>query len=270
MEQPPHIAVDQLTQVFTSQRQSLTALEKVDLRVERGEFVSVVGPSGGGKTTLLRVIGGLLEPTLGAVLVDGMPPLEAQRRKTIGFVFQGPALLPWRTVVENVRLPVELNVGRNNGNPEEPMRLLEAVGLVEFRDYYPHQLSGGMRQRVALARALALDPAVLLMDEPLGSLDEMTRTAMRYELLRLWELSRKTVIFVTHSISEAVMLSDRVVVLSSRPGRILEQVPIDIPRPRGESLERSGLFLEYTEQIKGILATGAFRGSPAVEAWSRS
>ena len=270
MEQPPHIAVDQLTQVFNSERQILTALAKVDLVVGRGEFVSVVGPSGGGKTTLLRVIGGLLAPTSGTVTVDGMPPLDAQRRKAIGFVFQDPSLLPWRTVLENVRLPLELNVVQNNGNLEAPMRLLEAVGLMEFRDYYPHQLSGGMRQRVALARALALDPAVLLMDEPLGSLDEMTRTAMRYELLRLWELSRKTVIFVTHSITEAVMLSDRVVVLSSRPGCILEQVPIDMPRPRAESLERTGLFIEYTEQIKEILTAGAFRGSPAVEAWSRS
>ena len=271
MKQPQHIVVRGLTQVFNSRRQTLTALSNIDMEVGQGSFVSIIGPSGGGKTTLLKAIGGLLEPTAGTTLVDGMPPIEAQRRKAIGFVFQDPALLPWLTVLENIRLPLQLNVRETLNNVGEPERLVDAVGLTGFRDYYPHQLSGGMKQRVALARALALDPAVLLMDEPLGALDEMTRVVMRYELLRLWESSRKTVIFVTHSIPEAVLLSDRVVVMSSQPGRILQEVRIELPRPRGESLERSGRFLEYTHQIKDILSSlGAFRGTPAIEAWARS
>ena len=185
------------------------------------------------KTTLLRTIGGLLKPTVGVVEIDGMPPSEAQRRKMIGFVFQDPAILPWLKVLDNVRLPLQLNPSRTHGNADDPERLVEAIGLTEFEDYYPHQLSGGMKQRVALARALVLNPDVLLMDEPLGSLDEMTRVAMRYELLRIWELSRKTVLFVTHSIQEAVLLSDRVVIMSSRPGRIVQQVEVALPRAKG-------------------------------------
>ena len=195
---------------------------------------------------------------------------EAQRRKMIGFVFQDPSLLPWRTALQNIRLPLQLNVSQKPDGEDDPERLMEAVGLAEFRDYYPHQLSGGMRQRVALARALVLNPVVLLMDEPLGSLDEMTRIAMRYELLRMWELSRKTVVFVTHSIQEAVLLSDRVAVMSDRPGRIMGQVRIPAPRPRDESFEQSGIFLEYTQRIKEVLSLGASRGTLALEAQPRS
>ena len=197
------------------------------------------------------------------------PRKRPSAAKAIGFVFQDPALLPWRTAFENILLPSQLNAKATRSNAAEPERLLDAVGLAEFREYYPHQLSGGMKQRVALARALLIDPAVLLMDEPLGALDEMTRIAMRYELLRLWESSPKTVIFVTHSIPEAVMLSDTVVVMSSHPGRILQKVRIDAPRPRGESFERSTRFLAYTEQIKEILTLGAFDGTRALEAWAR-
>ena len=266
----PQIAVRGLTHVFKSGRGSLTALVDIDLEVGRGAFVSVIGPSGGGKTTLLRAIGGLLKPTSGTILLDGVPPAEAQRSKAIGFVFQDPALLPWRTVLDNVRLPLQLNGGAHSDDISESKRLVEAVGLAEFWGYYPHQLSGGMRQRVALARAVALDPTVLLMDEPLGALDEMNRIAMRYELLHLWEASRKTVIFVTHSIPEAVLLSDRVVVMSSRPGRILQEVCIELPRPRGESMEMSSPFVEYTRRIKEILSQGAFHGTPALDAWARS
>ena len=264
--QTPHIAVRQLTQVFDSRQRTLTALANVDVEVERGAFVSVIGPSGGGKTTLLRVIGGLLEPTSGTVLVDGVPPLEAQRRKAIGYVLQDPSLLPWRTVLQNIGLPLQLNSGRTSDDADEPERLMEAVDLLEFRDYYPHQLSGGMKHRVALARALVLNPPVLLMDEPLGALDEITRSAMRYELLRLWELSGKSVIFVTHSIPEAVLLSDRVIVMSSQPGRVVDELTIDLPRPREESLEESGRFLEYTRRIREMLSSGALRGTASLEA----
>ena len=262
MRRPPEIAVHGLSHVFTSGQRLLVALKDIYLEIERGEFISVIGPSGGGKTTLLRATGGLLKPTSGTVLVGGVPPAQAQRDKAIGFVFQDPSLLPWRTVLQNVSLPLRLNARGSAGNGHGPGRLLETVGLMEFRDYYPHQLSGGMRQRVALARALAVDPAVLLMDEPLGSLDEMTRVAMRYELLRIWELSRKTVVFVTHSIPEAVLLSDRVVIMSPRPGRILGQVPISEPRPRAESFEGSSRFLDYTRRVKETLSSGVRSGTP--------
>lgn len=266
MARQPHIIVRGLTHVFSSGPLPLTALESVDLEVDRASFVSIVGPSGGGKTTLLRAIGGLLEPTEGTILVDGVSPVEAQRRKAIGFVFQDPSLLPWRTVIQNLILPLQLNVGSAVRQADEPERLLEVVGLARFRDYYPHQLSGGMKQRAALARALVLNPAVLLMDEPLGALDEMTRADMRYELMRLWELSGKTVVFVTHSIPEAVLLSDSVVVMSSQPGRVLRELAIDLPRPRGEWLERSGQFLDYVQHIKETLSLAAPQRSPSVEA----
>ena len=267
MEQPLHIVVRGVTHEYRTARRSLAALAGVDLEVGRGSFVSIIGPSGGGKTTLLKAIGGLLQPTAGTIQVDGMPPAEAQRRKAIGFVFQDPSLLPWRTVFQNILLPLQLNP--LNGGSGEPERMLEAVGLAEFRDYYPHQLSGGMEQRVAFARALVMDPAVLLMDEPLGALDEITRTAMRYELLRLWDGSRKTVALVTHSIPEAVMMSDRVVVMSSRPGRVLQDVRIDLPRPREESVEHSAPFLAYADQIRESLSLGDFRGAPALEVQTR-
>ena len=266
MGQQPHIIVTGLGHVYGRAGQALTALAGVDLEVGRGEFVSVIGPSGGGKTTLLRAMGGLLDPTSGSVSIDGLTPDHARGRKEIGFVFQDPALLPWRTVLQNVGLPRQLNGHRGRDDAEEteePERLVEAVGLWEFRDFYPHQLSGGMRQRVAFARALATGPAVLLMDEPLGALDEITRTSMRYELLRVWESSRKTVVLVTHSISEAVMMSDRVVVLSPRPGRIVGQVPVGLPRPRDESLERTSSFSEHADRVRETMSLGATYGAPA-------
>ena len=270
MKPTPYILVRGLTHVYGQGRRSLTALTNVDLDVPQGEFVSIIGPSGGGKTTLLKAIGGLLEPTRGSVLVGGAPPEESRRRKAIGFVFQDPSLLPWRTVRSNINLPLELNGSVDSKAKGRPEQLIETVGLSEFGEYYPHQLSGGMKQRVALARALALDPKVLLMDEPLGALDEITREAMRYELLRLWEGSGKAVVQVTHSIPEAVLLSDRVVVLSSRPGRVVEQLPIDLPRPRSGAAERSNRFLELAHEIKNVLSKGASFGATPLEAHSRA
>lgn len=259
MEQQSHITVRGLTHVYGADGVALAALAGVDLEARRGEFVSVIGPSGGGKTTLLKAIGGLLKPTSGTVSIDGASPEESQRLKRIGFVFQEPALMPWRTVAQNVELPLEINRGKAPSDSGGARRLIETVGLDEFRDYYPHQLSGGMRQRVAFARALVMGPDVLLMDEPLGSLDEITRTTMRYELLKVWEALPKTIILVTHSIVEAVMMSDRVVVLSSRPGRVVGEVSIDLPRPREEALERAPEFLKQADRVKELLALGTKR-----------
>ena len=235
----------------------------MSLEVETSEFVSLIGPSGCGKTTLLRAIGGLTDATSGSIELSGVQPRELQRRKGIGFVSQDAALLPWRTALENVRLPFQLNSGTAATDSSAlAEQTLSAVGLAEFTDYYPHQLSGGMRQRVAFARALAISPGLLLMDEPLSALDEMTREEMRYELLRLWERQRPTVIFVTHSIPEAVVLSDRVVVLSARPGEVADDIAIDIPRPRLQEVERSDRFLEYTYRIKDALSSGVAAATP--------
>jgi NitT/TauT family transport system ATP-binding protein len=257
-----HVAVEGLTQVFDRGNQPLTALSNVNLRVGRGEFVSIIGPSGCGKSTLLRLIGGLLQPTAGRVDLAGATPEEAQRRKAIGYVLQDPSLLPWRTVIANVALALEVNRRRADGRRRDPRELLELVGLSQFEGYYPRELSGGMQQRVALARALVFEPPLLLMDEPFGALDEITRRAMRYELLRIWQAgdgqagNRKTVIFVTHSISEAITLSDRVVVMSGSPGTVRAVIEIDLPRPRDGDMETQPAFLDYVVRLRRLLEEG--------------
>ena len=251
------ISVDRLSHRYNSDTGSLEVLRDVSLDVAPSEFVSLIGPSGCGKTTLLRAIGGLTEATSGAIELSGDTPQQLQRRKGIGFVSQDAALLPWRTALENVVLPLQINNGSGSRDaPSVAEQTLNAVGLADFADYYPHQLSGGMRQRVAFARALAFGPGLLLMDEPLSALDEMTREEMRYELLQLWERQRPTVVFVTHSIPEAVIMSDWVVVLSARPGEIVDDIAIDLPRPRRQDVERSDLFLEYTYKVKDALSSG--------------
>jgi NitT/TauT family transport system ATP-binding protein len=250
-----HIRVESVDVVYETAKGRLQALAGIDLGIGRGEFVSIIGPSGCGKSTLLRVVGGLQHPTRGSVTVDGRPPRESQRRKQLGVVFQDPSLLPWRSVLDNVRLPLQVN--RDAGGREAPERLVDLVGLGEFAGYYPHQLSGGMQQRVAIARSFVTQPSVLLMDEPFGALDEITRTAMRYELMRIWRSQAGergcTVLFVTHSIAEAVLLSDRVVVMTPQPGRIAAVLEIDLPRPRDEATEVSPAFIEYTHRLRGLL-----------------
>jgi len=252
-----HILVEGLSKVFPHRGRPLEVLRRLELRVDWGEFVSVIGPSGCGKSTLLRIVGGLLEPTAGRVHIDGRSPREAQKDKDIGLVFQDPSLLPWRTVLGNVKLPLEVNPTDGRRPLFQPKELLELVGLSAFADYHPHQLSGGMQQRVAIARALVFQPSLLLMDEPFGALDEITRSTMRYELLRIWQSARsqrpKTVLFVTHSIAEAITVADRVVVLTPRPGQVRAVIDIELPRPRDESLERSGQFLEYAQQLRNLL-----------------
>jgi NitT/TauT family transport system ATP-binding protein len=224
------IAARDVTLTYTSQHGSTEALRPTTLEVREEEFVSLIGPSGCGKTTFLKIVGDLIPPTSGVIQIAGKEPEQLRRNGQIGFVFQDSVLLPWKTVRQNIRFLCGL-AGRqlNDGRLEE---LLQLVGLKGFDHSLPHELSGGMRQRVSIARALALDPLLLLMDEPFGALDEITREKMNLELLRIWSERRKTVVFVTHSIHEAVFLSDRVVVMTSRPGRIFADVPIDVPRPR--------------------------------------
>jgi len=254
----PHIFVRGLAHAYGSNGGTTVALESIDLQVERGEFVSVVGPSGGGKTTLLRCIGGLIEPDAGRIEVGGRP--AGGRNGDIGYVFQDPSLLPWRTVSGNVALPLEIGGGR--ADPDRVGKTLDAVGLSGFGGHYPHQLSGGMAQRTAFARALAMDPEVLLMDEPLGALDEITRADMSVYLLSLWERSQSTVIMVTHSVPEAVMTSDRVVVMSSRPGRIVGAVDVPLPRPRERTLEDTPEFLACSSRVRSLLLAGSDSGTP--------
>lgn len=250
------ITVRNLDMVFTTSKGAgrVRALQGLNLSIPSGQFFSVLGPSGCGKSTLLRIVGGLIVPTNGTVKIgNDTGPRKAQRAKEIGFVFQNPGLLPWKTVKGNIELPLELNRKANRPLQQTSEELIELVGLKRFADAYPHQLSGGMQQRVAIARALAFNPKLLLMDEPFGALDAITRQAMRYELLRIWEAEQKTVIFVTHSIPEAIVLSDSVAVLSTRPGRLRGIVHIDLPRPRTEEMEQTPEFLEYVSELTRLL-----------------
>ena len=225
----------------------LEALRGIDVSVERGEFISVVGPSGCGKTTFLRIVAGLEPATAGAILLDGKPLSGPGSNR--GFVFQNDSLLPWRTVLANALIGPEVAGRVGSKERQRTLDLLKLVGLGGFESYYPRQLSGGMRQRVNLARALAIDPDVLLMDEPFASLDAQTREIMQTELLRIWEEGRKTVLFVTHQIDEAVFLSDRVLVLARRPGRLQESVTIRLPRPRALEVKRTPEFVATVDHI---------------------
>ena len=240
-----------VSKVFYSDAGELVALEKTWLKVQPGQFVSLIGPSGCGKTTVLRIAGDLEAPSSGTVLVDGMPPSAARRARDIGVVFQSPALLGWRTVEENVALPAE--VFRDSSARGRVSEMIGNVGLRGFERSYPRELSGGMQSRVSIARALTYRPSVLLMDEPFGALDEITREKMQLELLGIWGESRPAVLFVTHSISEAILLSDRVLVMSARPGRILEDLAVGFPRPRGSHLRADPEFVRMEDHLRGEL-----------------
>jgi len=230
----------------------LPALGPLDLEVADGEFVAVLGPSGCGKSTLLKVLSGLLAPSAGDARLDGQP--IDRPRKDVGIVFQQPTLLPWKTVRENVLMPIRVLGIYSADYRRRADELIEMVGLGQFAEHYPHELSGGMQQRVAIARGLIHEPKLLLMDEPFAALDAQTRELMQAELLRIWNEASKTVLFITHQIDEAIYLSDRVLVMSARPGRILADITIDLPRPRQLEIKRTPEFITYADQIWGLIA----------------
>lgn len=229
------------------------ALSKANLEIHDSEFVSIIGPSGCGKTTLLNLVAGLLEPTSGKVMIGDHSPDRAREAHEIGVVFQDAVLLPWKTSRENAAFLLEVTRGLTTETLKKVDQLLETVGLKDSGDKYPHQLSGGMRQRVSIARALSMDPILLLMDEPFGALDEFTRIKMNYELLKIWSQAKKTVLFVTHNIGEAVFLSDRVIAMKSRPGRIIKDLKIDLPRPRTRELRYLSEYLNYIIELQKLL-----------------
>ena len=253
------IKLEGVTVTYEAQRgKPYTAVEDIHLHVHEREFVSLIGPSGCGKTTLLKVITGLLDPSEGKVTIEEGSPHEARRRRLFGIIFQEPTLLPWRDVRRNAGFLVELAEAMGSdakfGSPEE---LLRMVGLEGFHHNYPRELSGGMKQRVAIARALCIDPAILMMDEPFGALDAMTREGMNEELLRIWHQTQKTVVFITHSIRESVYLSDAVYVIAGKPGRVIERVRIDLPRPRRPEQQTTAEFQRYLDILRELLERGA-------------
>ena len=247
----PILTVRNLSAVFADGAEELTALQDVTFSVADQEFVCILGPSGSGKSTLLRILGGLLTPTEGQVTLAGQP-LQGPHPK-VGLVFQDSNLMPWRSVFQNVFLPLELRGIPANEAASQVETLLELVGLCGFEDYLPHNLSGGMAQRVAIARSLIHDPDVLLLDEPFGALDALTRERMGAELSRIWQVRRKTVLMVTHAIDEALLLSDRVLVLSSQPGRLVLDAPVDLPRPRVEALRYTPEFSALAQQLRSAI-----------------
>ena len=244
----PAIRLAGLDKSYGSATGDLVALDDISFEIHGGEFVAVVGPSGCGKSTLLRVLAGLIPASSGEVWI-GESRVHGTRRD-IGIVFQSPVLFPWRTVLENVLLPIDVQGLPRESNIGKARELLALVGLRDFEQHYPAELSGGMQQRVGIARALVHDPAILLMDEPFGALDAMTREHMNVELQRLWQARSKTVLFITHSIAEAVFLADRVVVMTPRPGRVAEVLDIDLPRPRSLDMMSTQPFGDYVRRIR--------------------
>jgi NitT/TauT family transport system ATP-binding protein len=242
------IEVGQLTKQYATSRGGVLALENIGFTVQEGEFVSIVGPSGCGKSTLLKILAGLLETTSGTATLRGTAIRGP--RKDIGVVFQAPVLFPWRTVLDNVMLPVEVQGLPREAHLKSALALLELVGLKDFESRYPWELSGGMQQRVAIVRGLVHDPALLLMDEPFGALDAMTRENMNLELQRIWMERRKTVLFITHSIPEAVFLADCVYVMTPRPGRIQHSERVALPRPRPLDVMTTPAFGEHVHRIR--------------------
>ena len=249
------------TKVFGAGADQTRALDGIDLEIEKGAFVSLIGPSGCGKSTLLRLIGDLTHPSAGVVQVNGKSAHQARLDRDYGIVFQSPVLFDWRTVAENVELPLEVSATDKRTRAERALAMLALVELSGFERRYPWQLSGGMQQRVAIARALSFEPAILLMDEPFGALDEMTRERLNLELLGIWRKTGTTIVFVTHSIPEAVFLSTRVVVMSARPGRIVDVIDVDLPQPRNDLTREDARYFSFVTRVRESLRGRAERAS---------
>jgi len=255
---PQRLAVDvrNVSLTFETSDGKVDALSNVSLQIADGEFVSFIGPSGCGKTTMLRVIADLQQPTTGTLLVNGVSAEQARLERRYGYVFQAPALFPWRTIEKNLRLPLEVMGFSDSEQQQRAARYLALVNLTGFERKFPWQLSGGMQQRVSIARALSFDPALLLMDEPFGALDEIVRDHLNEQLLRLWDKTGKTVLFVTHSIPEAVFLSTRIVVMSPRPGRIIDIIDCNFPRDRTLEIRETPEFLKIAQRVRVGLRAG--------------
>ena len=252
----PAIACDDVTVRFVTDTRIVTALEHISFSVAPGGFLSLLGPSGCGKSTLLRVVADLIQPSAGTMRIFGGTPEQARKARNLGFVFQDAALLPWRNAIDNVSLPLEVGGGVKIGpNDPTPSDLLRLVGLSGWEKSFPHELSGGMRQRVSIARALLGGPKLLLMDEPFGALDEITRDRLNEELRRIWAETGTTILFVTHSVYEAAYLGEQVLVLSPNPGRVVECVDIDLPRERDLSLRDTPHFVQLAARLRGMLGT---------------
>jgi NitT/TauT family transport system ATP-binding protein len=250
------IGIDDVSLIYRSKSSAVHALDRVSLQASKGEFVAVVGPSGCGKSTLIKLVSGLILPSEGVIRVNGQP--VSGPTASVGIVFQNPLLMAWRSALQNVLLQIEIRDLPVENYGATAKELIELVGLEGFENAYPHQLSGGMQQRVGLCRALIHDPDLLLMDEPFGALDALTREQMNAELQRIWMERRKTVLFITHSISEAVYLADRILVMSSRPGRIVGEINVDLPRPRTVDSTETIAFTQFTRQVrKNLNSSGA-------------
>lgn len=245
------IQINNITKTYNGTNgKEITALKNVSANINEGEFISLLGPSGCGKTTLLRVLGDLIQPTSGDVRVCGQTPKEIRMKQKYGIVFQSPVLFDWRTVRENIRLPMEIMHISKKEQDSRIEQMLGMVGLTDFIDHYPKQLSGGMQQRVGIARALVIQPDILLMDEPFSALDEFTREKLHDDLLKIWRKTNRTIIFVTHNISEAAYLSDKVFVMSPHPGRLTSIIDVDLPRPRTHEIKQSKEFFELVSKIR--------------------
>jgi NitT/TauT family transport system ATP-binding protein len=253
---PATVEVQGVSVVYPAKENTVTALDNVSLSIREGEFVSLIGPSGCGKTTLLRVIADLEQVSSGSVQVNGLSARDARLARAYGYVFQAPALFPWRTVLANVCLPLEIHGLSKSAAKATALEHLARVGLTGFEGKYPWQLSGGMQQRVSIARALGFEPKLLMMDEPFGALDEITRDRLNEQLLRLWERERRTVVFVTHSIPEAVFLSSRIVVMSPRPGRMVEVIESGLPADRTLDIRDTPQFTEIAHRVRVALQDG--------------
>ena len=258
----PVVSIQNTNKIFgQGTGNQVQALKDINLTIQPNEFVSLIGPSGCGKSTLLRTIGDLIEPTSGRVIINGKSAHQSRLDRDYGMVFQAATLYDWRTVAKNVQLPLELMNYSKEKKDRRTREMLDLVELSDFHQHYPWQLSGGMQQRVAIARALAFEPSILLMDEPFGALDEMTRERLNMELLSIWEKTQTTVIFVTHSITEAVFLSTRVVVMSARPGRIIQDIKIDLPQPRNTDTRENVRFFELETEVREALRESERQGT---------